>query len=317
MRLLVQPDNGIAPIVTAIKKAKSQIEVIIFRADLSEIQTALEAAVGRGVAVHALIAHTNRGGEKRLRKLEQDLLDKGVTVSRTGDDLVRYHGKMLIVDRRVLYALGFNYTQLDVFKSRSFGIATGRKRFVREAVKVFEADATRQPYVPGLNDFVVSPENSRAVLAAFLKAARKQLLIYDPKVADASLTRLLLERAKSGVDIRVIGKVTRAHPGILAAKLPKLRLHVRAILRDGRDLFVGSQSLRQLELDRRREIGIIVRDPAVIRDFRTVFEADWSATGEGTKPAEDAKEADRAAEKPAAKAAEKDEAHRESALASK
>ena len=34
-----------------------------------------------------------------------------------------------------------------------------------------------------------------------------------------------------------------------------LRLHVRAIVRDRKAAFVGSQSLRKLELDKRREVG--------------------------------------------------------------
>jgi hypothetical protein len=38
------------------------------------------------------------------------------------------------------------------------------------------------------------------------------------------------------------------------------RLHVRAMVRDGRRAFIGSQSLRRLELDERREIGLIIRD---------------------------------------------------------
>jgi phosphatidylserine/phosphatidylglycerophosphate/cardiolipin synthase-like enzyme len=297
MRLLVQPDLGVVPIISAINRAKQQIDIVIFRADLKELQHALEAAVARGVPVHALIAHTNRGGEKRLRKLEQELLGKGVTVSRTGDDLVRYHGKLLIIDRRVLYVLGFNFTKLDTLYSRSFGLVTAQKRTVAEAIKVFEADATRQPYVPGLNTFVVSPENSRAVLAAYIKGARKELLIYDPKISDGPMTRLLLERAKSGVQIRMIGKMTRKHPGIEVGQLPKLRLHVRAILRDNRELFVGSQSLRQLELDGRREVGVIVHDASVIRAFKTIFEADWITTGEATVESAEGRKVAQEAEK--------------------
>ena len=48
-------------------------------------------------------------------------------------------------------------------------------------MKLFEADFERQPYVPGYDRFVVSPENARERLAAFIKGARKQLLIYDPQ----------------------------------------------------------------------------------------------------------------------------------------
>ena len=71
-------------------------------------KSALAAAVGRGVKVEALIAHTNRAGEGLLRKLELRLLAAGVTVSRTMDNLVRYHDKLLIMDERVLHVLAFN-----------------------------------------------------------------------------------------------------------------------------------------------------------------------------------------------------------------
>ncbi len=100
MKLLIQPQDGIAALVSAIKKAKTSIDVVIFRFDRAEIETALMNAVRRGVAVSALIAYANRGGEKQLRKLEMRLLDAGVKVSRTPAKLVRYHNKMMIVDRQ-------------------------------------------------------------------------------------------------------------------------------------------------------------------------------------------------------------------------
>src|SRR5207247_1646244 len=114
MKLIVQPDAGIAPVVTAIKQARKAIDVLIFRLDRLEIARALESAVARGVHVRALTAHANRGGTKSLRKLEMHLLEAGVTVSRTSDDLVRYHGKMMIIDRRILHVYGFNFTALDI-----------------------------------------------------------------------------------------------------------------------------------------------------------------------------------------------------------
>lgn len=283
MNLLIQPDAGITPIVTAIKKARRQVELVIFRFDLSELEKALEAAVARGVLVRALIAHTNQGGEKRLRKLELDLLAAGVTVSRTDDDLVRYHGKLLIIDRRLLGVFGFNYTKLDVSKSRSFGIFTKHKKLVQEAVKLFEADSTRQAYTAGLSTLVVSPENARASLSHLIKRARKQLLIYDPKVADPLMIRALQERAKAGVDIRILGKLAKRGADLQVEKLPKPRLHVRAILRDGRELFIGSQSLRAAELDKRREVGVIVREASAARQLREVFESDWMRAREGSK----------------------------------
>jgi phosphatidylserine/phosphatidylglycerophosphate/cardiolipin synthase-like enzyme len=291
VELIIEPKDGIVPLVAAIKKATKHIAITIFRFDLRELQRALESAVTRGVKVHALIAHTTGGGQKRLRKLELELLNAGVTVSRTDDDLRRYHYKMMLIDREILYMQGFNYTRLDIEKSRTMAVATKNKAIVSEAIKLFEADTTRQPYTANHDYFLVSPENARTGLARFIKNAKKELLIYDMKVSDRQMLKLLHERAKAGVDIRIIGKVGKKGEGLTAEKMPGLRLHLRAMLRDGQDMFTGSMSLRALELDKRREVGIIVKERAAAKQFRDLFEEDWAKTESGKK-AEKAKEKD-------------------------
>ena len=185
MKLIVQPDAGVAPIVKAIKGARKTLDIVIFRFDRLEIEKALAQAVDRGVNVRALIAHTNKGGDKTLRKLELRLLECGATVARTADDLPRYHGKMMIVDK-VLHVYGFNYTKLDIDKSRSFGLMTNERKLVQEAKKLFEADFNRHGYNPCHPRLVISPENSRALLTAFNqgRSAKKELLIYDAQVSD-------------------------------------------------------------------------------------------------------------------------------------
>ena len=286
MKLIIQPDDGLTPLVQAVRAARKTIDIVIFRFDRAELEKALEAAVARGVVVRALIAHTNRGGEKILRKLELRLLEAGITVARSADDLARYHGKIMLIDD-TLYVLGFNYTKLDIEKSRSFGIGTKEKALVKEANALFEADLTRQAYVPGHDHLVVSPESSRQILGGFIKKAKKQLLIYDAKVSDRLMLRLLAERVKAGVEIRMFGKLAKKGQGIEARKLPDLRLHVRAIIRDGSAAFVGSQSLRKLELDARREVGVIVTESRVARRMQEVFEADWAQTPEARQASAD------------------------------
>lgn len=284
MKLIVEPDDGMAPVLSAINQAKKTIDVLIFRLDRRDLARALEAAVARGVVVRALTAHTNRGGDRHLRKLELHLLEQGVTVSRTADNLVRYHGKMMIVDGRILHVYGFNFTSLDIDKSRSFGIITKNARLVQEATKLFSADFDRQPYSPGTSRLVVSPENSRERLSEFLRGAKRQLLIYDPGLTDDAMLRVLAERIGAGVDVRIIGRV-EAKWRLDWEKYPGKRLHVRAIIRDGQRAFVGSQSLRKLELEKRREVGVFITDRAVIANLMAVFARDWRDTPSGKKAA--------------------------------
>ena len=274
MNLIVQPEAGLAPVVRAIKRARRNVDIAIFRADREEIEKALGAAVQRGVKVRVLVAHTNSGGENRLRKLEQRLLEAGATVTRTGDDFVRYHGKFMVADD-TLHLFGFNFTKVDTIKSRSFGVSTRDKGAVREALALFDADCTRQPFVPKRTHLVVSPENAREALTAFIKGAKRQLLIYDVNVQDRTLIKLLEQQASAGVDVRVIGKC-KGCKGVSVRPLRSMRLHVRAMVRDGARAFVGSQSLRRLELDQRREVGVLITNGVVARQIRDTFEADWT-----------------------------------------
>ncbi len=226
----------------------------------------------------ALIAHVNRGGADNLRKLEIRFLEHGVIVARTADDLIRYHDKFLIIDRRVLYVLSFNFTHLDIDHSRGFGVVTTNSAWVREGTKLFAADCTRSTYKAGMHTFVVSPTNSRKVFGEFLKRAKKQLLIYDPKISDKEMLRIIQDRIKAGVEVRIIGKVSGKYD-FDSQKLSGQRLHTRTIIRDGRQAFIGSQSLRPAELDSRRELGLIIHDAKAVKKLVDTFESDWVPAG--------------------------------------
>ena len=287
MRVLIQPGDGVQSLVKAISGAKKQIGIMIFRFDQKAIENALGAAVERGVAVHALIASKNRAGEENLRALELRLLGAGVTVARTGEDLVRYHGKLMIVDRRELYLLAFNLTHIDMERSRSFAVITRNAPIVAEAVKLFEADSRRSKYESGNSKLLVSPVNARKELARFIADAKKELLIYDPQVSDHAMVKLLQERAKAGVTVKIIGRLLGSVPGVQAYKLPQMRLHTRTMIRDRKDAFVGSQSLREMELDARREVGLLFRDATGINAIVRTFEADWELAERSAKDKEE------------------------------
>jgi phosphatidylserine/phosphatidylglycerophosphate/cardiolipin synthase-like enzyme len=173
--------------------------------------------------------------------------------------------------------MAFNFTYPDIEHSRSFGVITRNRAAVREAARLFDCDTARQPYEAGYAGLVVSPVNAREALARFIGAARKEILIYDPKVSDKAMLRLLTERAKAGIRLRVIGRISGRQPEIAARRLAHTRLHTRTMVRDGCWVFVGSQSLREEELDTRREVGLVFRDSQLAHRISETFEADWAA----------------------------------------
>ena len=278
VRLIIQPEDGVVPIVHGINRAEKSIEIAIFRFDHIDIKHALEKAVARNVTVRALVANTNRGEERQLRRLEMSLLPAGIEVARTADDLLRYHYKFMIVDRKVLYLLAFNFTHLDIERSRSFGIITDNPDIVHEAAKLFEADVKRQAYSPELENFVVSPVNARQLLSGFIEQAEQQLLIYDPEISDHRMIRRLRDRVRAGVEIRIIGRVDKPSRTWATHDHMRMRFHTRTIIRDRQQAFIGSQSLREAELDHRRELGLIVHNHEVVHALVKVFERDWASS---------------------------------------
>ena len=280
MQVIVQPEDGVAPLLKAITRARKTIDIVVFRFDVDDIEAALTKAVTRGVNVRALIAHTNTGGTSKLRKLESRLLKAGVTLSRTANDMVRYHGKLLVVDKQQAFVLGFNYTHQDIEKSRSLGLVAKNPKVVREIMKVVEADHDRSDLSVKSTRVIVSPENARERLTAFIKRAKRELLIYDMKISDDDMIALLKQRAEAGVKIKVLGSVEKKWQGELAWKVrafKTMKLHVRCMIRDRQAAFVGSQSLRKLELDERREVGMITKDRRTVNRIAGVFVNDWKA----------------------------------------
>jgi phosphatidylserine/phosphatidylglycerophosphate/cardiolipin synthase-like enzyme len=278
MQLIVQPDDGIEPLIKAITRARKTVDIVIFRFDIDKIEKALTEAVSRGVVVRALVAHTNRGGESKLRKLESRLLKAGVTLSRTAADMVRYHGKLLTVDRKQAFVLGFNYTHQDIEKSRSLGLVTRNPRIVADLMRVIEADHNRVDLEIKTSWLVVSPENSRDSLSKFIRKAKQELLIYDVGVTDDKMIAIIKERAEAGVKVRILGRVEQKWASEVPWRVKAfktMKLHVRCIIRDRETAFVGSQSLRKLELDQRREVGMITKDRRTVKQMALIFEADW------------------------------------------
>lgn len=275
MRVIIQPRDGIEPLLDGINQAQESVEIVIYRLDRLEIEQALVEAAARGVRVHALITYTNKDDLPEIKKLEKRLTERKVTVTRTAEDLIRYHSKVMIIDRRHLYLLTFNFTFLDIHHSRSFGIITDEPHLITEAVQLFVADVAGKSHKAGSKHFVISPNNARERLSNFIRGARRQLLIYDGKLSDSGIIKLLAERAHAGVEIKVIGHMDKKVKGIEVHPMPLIRLHAQAIIRDGKEVFFGSQSLRKPELDHRREVGLITNNLQAIKSFFLIFVMDW------------------------------------------
>jgi cardiolipin synthase len=179
----------------------------------------------------------------------------------------------------MLLVLGFNLITRDIERNRSLGLATTRPELVQAALRLFEADSRLQPYTATEHRLLVSPVNSRGTLLAMIEGASRRLWIYDMRITDELMLEALERRAEAGVEVRVIGAV-RTPIGAVQVRHPaRNRLHLRAILADSSKVFVGSQSLRRVELEQRREIGLLLEAPHLAERVAAIFRRDWKRAG--------------------------------------
>ena len=195
---------------------------------------------------------------------------------------------MMIVDGAALHVYGFNYTKLDIDKSRSFGIVTRDKKLVAGGgASCSRPTRCRQTYTPGAPAAGGQPgelaraadrasSRAREEAAADLRRAGQRQRRSSrccrsaPRRASRSASSAALEKATRGV------KVAQAAPtcGCTSARSSATAASA----------FIGSQSLRKLELEGRREVGVIVNERrASSARSQRCSRRDWQKTSEAAR----------------------------------
>jgi len=282
LSLIIQPGDSFFPIVDAIDSATRSIKMTIFRMDDPIVLDALNFAVTRNVKVQALVALASKGWTKRNKKLGDDLAKIGVEVRMPRvkkDKIKRYHYKIMMIDDSQSLILTFNPTQKNLHYARDFGVRVRDNKITTELNRLFDADWHGRPFQPAELPLVISPVNSRKRLMEFIESATRSIRILDAKIEDQQVMGLLLRKASSGGAVKIISRDTFYHQVVAnfhVRKLSRYKLHAKCVVVDGGRFFVGSQNLRAVSMDRRREVGILVEDDAMSRRIERVFDEDWT-----------------------------------------
>ena len=278
--LIVQPGDSFFPIVRAIDKAERCINLTVFRMDDPIIQRALVEAHARRVRIRVLISSSARGWEERNQKLLKEARKLGIATKEPSGDKkkARYHYKVMTVDASVALVFTFNPTRENLHYTRDFGIETHNPQVATEIDRLFEADWDNTSFTPNEDSpLLISPFNSRKKMTAILEGAEKSIHIADAKVEDPAILQLLVNKARSGVEVRILGSQQGVPlPSSLDSRaIPRYKLHAKCVIVDGVRAVIGSMNLRTESFDKRREVSITVDDPDVLKRLNAVFNSDW------------------------------------------
>jgi phosphatidylserine/phosphatidylglycerophosphate/cardiolipin synthase-like enzyme len=101
-----------------------------------------------------------------------------------------------------------------------------------------------------------------------------------------------MRKAAAGCDIKIIGResgLDQVVPNFHVRRLARYKLHAKCAVVDSSLFYIGSQNLREVSLDARREVGIIIQDDPMARKIERIFDEDWINATEGAaglEPAE-------------------------------
>ncbi|HEU5432467.1 MAG TPA: phospholipase D-like domain-containing protein, partial [Thermomicrobiales bacterium] len=250
--LVVQPDDGRAPIVDEIDAARRSIDLEVYLLSDQEVIAALERAHGRGVPVRVLLEQHPFGGSGSTPDVYSRLQKAGIDVRWTNPAFTFSHIKLFVFDDNAAAIMNLNLTASAFTRNREFAIVTTQPAAVRTAMAIFETDWTRGPE-PEPDPLIVSPTNSREALLALIDGARQSLDIYAEVMRDPEVMRAIENATRRGVQVRLImsgqpnddnGKerAELAKAGVQVRLLNRVYVHAKMVLVDGQRAFVGSQN---------------------------------------------------------------------------
>ncbi len=136
------------------------------------------------------------------------------------------------------------------------------------------------------DNFVISPTDAREKFRILFEWANESLWLYFQYISDDTLRDVLIEKARAGLDIRLIVSersydedVTELDvlrdAGIEIQYLEKQKMHSKAILVDEEYLFIWSVNFSSYSLDKNREIWLVFKNEKVVQKFVQLFEKDF------------------------------------------
>jgi cardiolipin synthase A/B len=264
-RFVFAPNDRASTVIQVIRSARTRLILSLFRCDDFEILDALAAALQRGVEVAILVTPRAKGWTRRLNELWSVLEGMGAVLCRYADPVVKYHAKYLVADDGPALVASLNFTHKCFTSTCDFVVTTFDPAVVGGLRRLFEADShgpsASLPRKLG-SRLIVGPEHARRDLTRLIEGARHHIQIVDPKLTDPALLDLLKAKRAAGVTVTVLGR------DALGGYVP----HGKMMLVDEAVGVIGSLSLSALSLDFRREVALVVRDRACVKQMHRVFE---------------------------------------------
>ena len=302
-RFFVFPDDGVAPLLDFVDGAAQSLDLYIFTLSHPAIEAKLvQAARDRHVAVRAMIEPSPTGRAEEAKAVFERLQRAGLQVQLAGKPFSKTHAKALVADASRAWVGSANFVA-TWDGTRDYAIVVDEPATVAQLRRTFEDDwsgaslrggrsGRDSPFratVDTASNLIVSPANGRSSFVSLLGDATRSIYLEHEQVDDPAMLNLLVERSQTGVAIRLVlddsapnqqaAKTLRQRaPAIQVQFRKRPKIHAKLTVVDETRMIVGSHNLTKDSLDERREISIVVVDPAAVARAIRTLAADYSGS---------------------------------------
>lgn len=291
-------------VIADINAAQRQVDVASFDYNLPSITDALIAARQRGVVVRLVLDDGNLDDEEMAR-LTDELKDAGIPIAWDQRNAFM-HNKFVIIDRTVLWVGSWNLSVNDTYKNNNnvlrFSIPELAANYEAEFEEMF-ANGQFGPRSPAATPYPViqlsdgtqietyfAPEdNPRAALLARLQQAEREIHFMAFSFTDQEMARILLEKARAGVQVRGVFETRNATSESSAYNTLRqagldvrldgnpYTMHHKVVIIDGRVVVTGSYNFSLNAAKDNDENLLIITSPELAARYQAEFEKVYAA----------------------------------------
>jgi phosphatidylserine/phosphatidylglycerophosphate/cardiolipin synthase-like enzyme len=295
-RVLVQPDDGVMPLLELIGGAERSVFIKQFTFSHPALIQAAIAAHRAGRDVRIMLNPHRSSGDRANDAPFAEFEAAGVHMHWSNPTFAVTHEKSMVIDDRLAMIATFNFCEKYFTLTRDYGLVTDDLAEVEQVRECFLADWDRRHFDPRPDSALLwSNQNSRRTMSAFIDAARHTLDIQHPKFVDATILERIVSARRRDVRVRVLcggrhgisdwdvldtfaSLRVLSHLQVRVRKQKNHRLHAKLLIADGKSALVGSMNIDRSAFDLRRELGAVVTGKAAVRLLGDVFEADWDVS---------------------------------------
>ncbi len=289
MRVIVEPSDDAAGLVSAISAATTSVHVTMYLLSSHDVIDALLARHAAGVDVRVVLNQTFPDTSTSNAAVYTQLTGAGIPTHWASSTFALTHEKCVIIDAREAWIMTMNATVTSPTANREFLIVDDVASDVADAERIFQGDFAGTPIASYDGPLVLAPLNATTRIYALLAGAAHTIDVEDEELSDRDTVTALVNAANRGVTVRVIlSDITRTAAGatavtnLRAAGIPVHVLsspyvHSKAIVVDGTSAYVGSENLTYASLTMNRELGVITAVPGVVSTVASTLASDFAA----------------------------------------